>query len=229
MWVPSCARSKKQKRRLTEGGGVLTVGNNSQLEASLGGDRIVLVDDEISPSNPRRPPNRIDRTRALGHAKLDAAMRRRGVVVRRLGSKDPIEVTATEHEYPIQAFVPDRLDEALGKGIGSRRADRGEDDLGTFSLEHRVEGVGELGISIANEKTHGRAVIIEIEAEVARLLSHPCGIRVAGRAGDVNSAGSELDEEQHLESLQEGRLDGEEIAGEDAFGLSPQELRPARA
>jgi hypothetical protein len=50
-----------------------------------------------------------------------------------------------------------------------------------------------------------------------------------GRTGDVDPTGRELDEEEHVERPEPDRLDGEEVTGDDSFGLGTQELRPVRA
>jgi hypothetical protein len=45
----------------------------------------------------------------------------------------------------------------------------------------------------------------------------------------MDAPGADLDEEQDVERPKQDRLDREEIAGEDAFCLGPQELRPGGA
>src|SRR5450759_354478 len=79
-----------------------------------------------------------------------------------------------------------------------------------------------------DEEAHWLAAFVQLEAEVARLLGDEGAVRV-GRCGrDVQPAGADLDEEQHVERLQERGLHGEEVAGPDAVGLSMQELAPGR-
>ena len=53
-------------------------------------------------------------------------------------------------------------------------------------------------------------------------------VRVCGCCCDVQAAGADLDEEQHVEGLQECGLHGEEVTGDDALGLATQELAPGR-
>jgi hypothetical protein len=64
------------------------------------------------------------------------------------------------------------------------------------------------------------------EAEVARLLGNPAAGRVRGAAGEVDAAGSELDEEEHVVAAERDRLDGEELTGERARRLLAEELPP---
>src|SRR5438128_1768375 len=95
------------------------------------------------------------------------------VVVPRVGAKNSIEMSSTEHDDPVQALVPYGLDPALGERVGLRRANGREDDFRPFRLEHGVEGTGVLGVAVANEETHGRLAILSIEAEGPGLLGDP--------------------------------------------------------
>jgi hypothetical protein len=51
---------------------------------------------------------------------------------------------------------------------------------------------------------------------------------MTGNAGEVHPSAGQLDEEQDIHPLQEDRVDGEEIAGQDAGGLLAQERPPGR-
>jgi hypothetical protein len=57
------------------------------------------------------------------------------------------------------------------------------------------------------------------EAEVPRLLGDPAARRVGRAARQVDASAFKLDEEQDVEATQRDRLDGEEVAGDDARGL----------
>ncbi len=96
-------------------------------------------------------------------------------------------------------------------------------------LNTSSQGTGELLIAVADEEAYECLRIVTVEGEVSRLLGHERAVRVRGRAGDVHPSGADLDEEQHVERLQEDGLHREEVAREDPRGLSAQELRPARA
>lgn len=68
----------------------------------------------------------------------------------------------------------------------------------------------------------------ELHDEVAGLLRHPAPVRIRG-AGDVlDPSCRERDEEQDVDPLQEHGLDGEEITGQHARRLRPQEPSPRR-
>jgi hypothetical protein len=64
-------------------------------------------------------------------------------------------------------------------------------------------------------------------SKVARLLDDEGAIGVARCGRDVESAKTDLDEEQHVERAQKRALHGEEVTGRDTIGLRAQELRPA--
>lgn len=78
------------------------------------------------------------------------------VVVAEVGVQETHEMTAVEHDGPIEALGPDGLDPPLRKSVGLRRPDRGQDHPCTLSREYLVEGASELRIPVANEEAHGR-------------------------------------------------------------------------
>jgi hypothetical protein len=52
---------------------------------------------------------------------------------------------------------------------------------------------------------------------------------MGGHPNHVDLAGGDLDEEQHVEALEQHRVDGEEITGQDRVGVGGQELLPGRS
>src|SRR5215470_13209857 len=58
---------------------------------------------------------------------------------------------------------------------------------------------------------------------------HPGAARVGGDAKEVHDASFDLDDEQHVVAAEEGGVDGEEVGGDDTFGLGTEELVPARS
>jgi hypothetical protein len=49
-----------------------------------------------------------------------------------------------------------------------------------------------------------------------------------GHTDDVDLPGGDLNEEQHVDPLQEHRVDGEEVTGQDRARLGGEELPPGR-
>ena len=104
-------------------------------------------------------------------------------------------------------------DEPLGVRVRLRRSHRRVDRAG-LRAEQLVEGSGELAVAIVDQETHPLKDVGE--TEVARLLNHPGAGRVRRAPGEVDRPAAELDEEEHVEAAQRDRLDGEEVAGEQA-------------
>jgi hypothetical protein len=70
--------------------------------------------------------------------------------------------------------------------------------------------------------------MVEVHEQVAGLLGNPGTGRVSGGADNLDSAGRQFQEEQDVDPFEEHRVDGEEVAGEDAVGLGGEELFPCR-
>jgi hypothetical protein len=65
--------------------------------------------------------------------------------------------------------------------------------------------------------------------QVAGLLSGPGAVRAGGHAKDVYPQGRYLHQVQHVQPPEEDRVDGKEVAGQQALGLGAQELPPGGA
>ncbi len=75
-------------------------------------------------------------------------------------------------------------------------------------------------------KPEPAGVVVEIHQQVPGRLRHPGAGGVCGDPGQMHPAAVEFDDEEDVEAGQPDRLDGQEVAGEGAGGLSAQELRP---
>jgi hypothetical protein len=64
-------------------------------------------------------------------------------------------------------------------------------------------------------------------AQVAGMLGSPRPSRVSRDPHHVHPSAVEFDEEQHVEPLQQHRVDGEEVAGQNGGRLASNELIPA--
>jgi hypothetical protein len=112
-------------------------------------------------------------------------------------------------------------------GIRPRRPERSLDYSDAFITEDLVEGGAELRVAVVDQEPNvGESTA---EAEVARLLRDPAPIRIRGGAGEADAAALKFDEEEHVVATQEGSLDREEVARQDARCLLAQELAPSRA
>ena len=84
------------------------------------------------------------------------------------------------------------------------------------------------GLAIAVTDQETRALVGEVEAEVARLLGDPGARWVSRAAGQPDAPARVRDKEQHVLPAQEHTLDREEVARDDARCLDAQEFAPAR-
>ena len=84
-----------------------------------------------------------------------------------------------------------------------------------------VEVTRELAVAVTDRKPRLDAVVIKLHQQGARLLGHPGAVRVGRDPGQMHTASRQLDEEQHIEPLQEERVDSDEFALEYARRLLP--------
>src|SRR6266498_3741669 len=156
------------------------------------------------------------------------AVRSMLVVMPRVGSDDVLEMAAAEDQEVVEAFATEAADPALGVRSRPGRPHRRLDYPDAFGAEDLIEVAGELAVAVTDKEPRLDALGFELHEQVARLLGHPPALGVRRDPSQVNAAGRQLDEEQHVEPLQEERVDGEEVALEDARRLLAQEIRPAR-
>jgi hypothetical protein len=111
-------------------------------------------------------------------------------------AQDAFELAAVEDQQPVQALGTNGSHEPFGDGVRLRRSCGRLDDPDAAAAEHLVEGVAVLAVAVADQQA--QALVGEIEAEVARLLSDPRAGRVGGAACEPDAAGCAGDEEQHV-------------------------------
>ena len=91
----------------------------------------------------------------------------------------------------------------------------------------RHQNAGELAVVVPNHKPELGCAVSQVHQEVACLLGHPGAIGVGSDPKDVGATGRVFYHEQHIQPLQQQRVDTEEIGGKNAPGLRPQKLPPA--
>src|SRR4029450_11669859 len=128
-------------------------------------------------------------------------------------------------EEPVETLVADGADESLRVCVGLRRSHRRVDHVDAFAADQLVQGGGELAVAIVDQET--RPLENVGEAEVARLLQDPGSGWGRGATGKMDTPAGRVDEEEPVEAAQRDRLDGEEVAGEQARRLAAQKGRPA--
>ena len=155
-------------------------------------------------------------------------MRTVGVVGIDVDLEHVFEVAATTDEDPVEAFSADSATKrsayvlALGASTGVRITPQ------AFAAGDVVEGAAELRVAIAHQEPTSPELLVYRHEQIAGLLGDPGACWPGGAAGQVHSAGVELDEEQHIEPPQEDGLDGEEIGGVKPSGLGAEKLTPGQ-
>ena len=128
----------------------------------------------------------------------------------------------------IEAFPAQRPYPSFGDGVRPWRSDRGADDADVGAGEDRVEGDGELAVSVADQEPELLGLVAEVHQQVAGLLGDPGAGGVGGDLGDVHAAAAVLDHDQDVEATQGDGVDVGEVDGEDRLGLRGEELAPGR-
>jgi hypothetical protein len=146
------------------------------------------------------------------------------VVVPHVAVEDAKEVAAAGDQEMVQAFPAQGTDPALGNGVGVRGLDRRTDDLRTNRAPDVIEGPDELAVAVADQEPEA-GLLIKRAKEIPGLLGDPHAGGVGGDTSEVDSSAVQLDEEQHLEPLQEHGIHGEEVTGHDGGCLPAQKRR----
>jgi hypothetical protein len=147
------------------------------------------------------------------------------VVVPDVAVEDAKEVQAAGDQEMVQAFPAHGANPPLGDGVGVRGLDRRANDDGTDRAPEVIEGPGELAVAVAEQEPEA-GLLIKRAKEIPGLLGDPGAGGVGGDAGEMHTPGVQLDEEQHIQPVQEHGVHGEEVTGQDAGGLPAQERPP---
>jgi hypothetical protein len=148
------------------------------------------------------------------------------VVVADVGREDSFEVSAVDDQEPVEALAADGADPPFDVGVRARRPNRGADCPDPLATEHLVEGCSELAVAVVDQETGRLRAFDERLDEVPGLLGRPLPSRVRGDTGQIHPAGGECDEHECVEATEQHRVDGKEVARDDAAGLRAQEGPP---
>jgi hypothetical protein len=138
------------------------------------------------------------------------------VVVAGVVTKETLEMSFVDNEKVVETLRSDSANEPLGKCVRGRGPEGRLDDLGALGLEHFVEARHVLGVTIADQKLDSDVRVGEVASDVPGLLGDPRRVRMSGDPGDPDSTATELDEEQHIETLEQDSIDMEEVRGHNA-------------
>ncbi len=156
-----------------QGPGALAIPWGSETRIRSRGGAVVLVDqptEQIPSANVARTDQHRVRRFGSWRGEAEGAMGSPAVVVLDIGPERPIEMPPTEDDSPVEALGPDRLDHALGVGIGVRCLAGRHDHPGPFRANDLVERPAELRVPVANEEPDGARPSVEVQRQVPGLL-----------------------------------------------------------
>ena len=136
------------------------------------------------------------------------------------------ELPLVEDQHPVQALTPDRAHPPLGMGVALRSPRRSTQHLNVGVSEDLVEARGELRVAITDQEPETVSPLPHRVHEVASLLGDPLAGRMPRHPENVDSAGTDLDDEEHVDATQQHRVDGEEITRQHCRRLGSTEVPP---
>ena len=74
------------------------------------------------------------------------------VVMRRVETEDPLEVSSSANQRPVKALGPHRADPSFGEGVSTRTSKRSQHWFDPFGSEDLVEGAAVLRVAIVDEE-----------------------------------------------------------------------------
>jgi hypothetical protein len=98
------------------------------------------------------------------------------------------QVSFVDDQCAVEEFAAASADPALDVCVGPRGPHRSGQYLDGLGCEDGVEGVGELGVSVPDQKLHSVDAVVQCHEKVTRLLDCPAAGWVGGGAQEVYSA-----------------------------------------
>ena len=130
------------------------------------------------------------------------------------------------HQHRVQTLCANCADKALRDTVRLRRPKCCQNDLDAFAAKHLVKALCEFLIAVANQKPTRLRSGGSRPRQASRLLRDPRRVRIRRAPRNMHAATPELNEEQHIQSLQPQRFDREEIDGDDPARIRADELAP---
>jgi hypothetical protein len=225
-------RALRPGEKPRQGARVITIssGGGGEPEGFANSGGLVFVDESAKEIAAAETSGRVRRCRAqsVGREELERALRRVLVVVAAVDAEHVLEMPAAQDEDAVRAVGAESAHPALGVGVRVRGLDGRAYHPDALDAKDLIEGVAEFRVAIMDEEPE-RLLVAELHDEVARLLGDPASVRVSAGGDVLDPPGRERDEEEDVDPLQEGCLDGEKVAGEHAGRLRSQERAPRAA
>ena len=135
-------------------------------------------------------------------------------------------MTLVDDEQLVQTLGSRGSNPALRMRIRVWRACRCKDDFNAFGAENGIKGVRQLAVPIVNEKAQTWLTVFHLPHKLSGLLRYPAAIQIRRAPSEMDTPASQLDEEEHIDGLQEDRLYGEEVTGQDLIFVVPHQVTP---
>ncbi|WP_413106184.1 hypothetical protein [Streptomyces sp. Inha503] len=141
------------------------------------------------------------------------------VVVLGVRGEDRTEESFAGGEEAIGAFCAGCAYPSFGERVGPRALRRSRYDGCAVAREDGVERGGELAVPVPDEEPEAPSPLLEIHAQVAGELGDPSTGRVGCDTQDMDAPGSDLHDEEDIETSEEDGLYVHEVSGEQRVGL----------
>jgi hypothetical protein len=134
-----------------------------------------------------------------------------GVVVLEVDLQHLLKVAAADAQQPVQAFGTDRADPSVRRRRRRWRWVPAPAGRASSALrpEHVVEGAREPRVAVAQDKRSRRSRSPSTTQQVAGPPGDSTAVGVGGHPGQMDPAGVQFNEQQHLQPPQPDRVDGE--------------------
>jgi hypothetical protein len=149
-----------------------------------------------------------------GRAEAQRSMRPVTIVMINEHPEDALKMLAVRDQQPVQTLGANGPNEAFRHRVRCRRLSRRPHHVKAGAAKDRVEPTREFLIAISDEEPRWVDPLSERPRELAGLLRHPLCIRMARTARYVDATARQLNEEQHVQSLEPDGLHREEVDGE---------------
>lgn len=150
------------------------------------------------------------------------------VVARHRVCQHRLQLPLPQDQHPVQQLTTGGADPPFRDGVGPRRLKTCAQEPDALGADDRIEAVGELGVPITAEGPELPDVVCQVHEQVASLLRDPPSCRVGRHPQTVDPAAGDLDHQQHIQALEQHRINMEEVASHDPRGLAGQQLPPGQ-
>ena len=115
-----------------------------------------------------------------------------------------------------------------GAAVRDRRLYRGAQHFDADGDHDGVEAGRELRVPVSDQEAEPLPSVFQVGNGVAGHLGHPGTVRFGSHTEEVDDAGFDFNDEQHVVPTQQDAVDGEEVGSEHQLGLGMEELRPGK-